>query len=106
MQKIAAQYSEEQVKILSLNAINPAEQAAGEANRYEIEFPVLICRQTGVVRDYEVTKLPHIIIIDQEGIIRASKLFLKTDAIKEVLDDLLASPADSISEQNEQHSDQ
>lgn len=99
MIKIAEEYPEEQVKILSMNAINPAKQAAAEAKRYEIEFPVLVCRQTGVVRDYKVTKLPHLFIIDQEGIILASELFLKTSAIKEILDGLLAEPEDSSSEE-------
>ena len=75
-----------------MNSINPAKQAAAEAKRYDIEFPVLVCRQTGVVRDYKVTKLPHLFIIDQQGIIKSSELFLKTEQIKEVLDNLLANP--------------
>jgi hypothetical protein len=78
-----------------MNAINPAKQAAAEAKRYEIEIPVLVCRQTGVVRDYQVSKLPHLFIIDQAGVIRASKLFLKSSAIQEILDGLLAEPAES-----------
>ena len=78
-----------------MNAINPSKQAAAEAKRYDIEFPVLICRQSGVVRDYQVTKLPHLFIIDQEGVVQASKLFLKTNDIKEILDGLLAEPVES-----------
>ncbi|TKJ40762.1 hypothetical protein CEE37_07295 [candidate division LCP-89 bacterium B3_LCP] len=89
LKKIAESYPEEQVKILSMNAINPSKQAAAEAKRYKIEFPTLICRQTGVARDYKITKLPHLVIIDQEGIVQGSKLFLKTDKIKEILDTLL-----------------
>jgi hypothetical protein len=72
-----------------MNAINPAEQAAAEAKRYHIEFPILICRETGILSDYQVTKLPHLFIIDQEGTIISSKLFLKTTNIKEVLDSIL-----------------
>ena len=48
-----------------------------------------------MVRDYKVTKLPHLFIIDHEGIIKSSELFLKTDKIKEVLDILLAKPAEA-----------
>lgn len=51
---------------------------------------MLVCRETGVVRDYKVTKLPHLFIINQEGVIQESKLFLKTEKIKEVIDSLLA----------------
>ena len=90
MQKIAEAYPAEQVKILSMNAINPIKQAAAEAKRYHIEFPTLICRETGIVSEYQITKLPHLFIIDKEGVIRSSKLFLKTNKIKEVLDELLA----------------
>jgi peroxiredoxin len=72
-----------------LNAINPAGQAGAEAKRYGIRFPVLVCRDSGVVRDYKVTKLPHLFIVDHEGIIRESKLFLKEKKIKEILNRLI-----------------
>ncbi len=85
-----------------MNAINPAGQAAAEAKRYKINFPVLICRDSGVVSDYKVTKLPHLFIIDHEGVIRKSELFLKEKKIKEVLDQLIqelpeSAPVDSSS---------
>ena len=73
-----------------MNAINPAKQAEADAKLYEIPFDVLLCRNTGVVRDYEISKLPHIIILDGKGIIRESKLFLKSEDIKIVVDRLLA----------------
>ncbi len=76
--------------ILSMNAINPAKQAQAEAKRYGIPFPILLCRQTGVVADYKITTMPHLFIIDAQGKIRESKLFLKQDKIKGVLDGLLA----------------
>ena len=77
------------VKILSLNAINPAPLAAAEAKRYEIPYPVLLCRDTGVIRNYQVTKLPHLFIIDAKGVIQESKLFLEADKIKKVVEGLL-----------------
>jgi len=49
-----------------------------------------------VVRDYRITKLPHLIIIDTEGVIRKSELFLKKDKIKEVLDSLLAEQTEAV----------
>jgi alkyl hydroperoxide reductase subunit AhpC len=73
-----------------MNAINAAQQSAAEAKRYNITFPTLLCRDTGVIRDFEVTKLPQLFIIDQKGIIQASALFLDTEKIKVVLDKLLA----------------
>lgn len=82
-----------------MNAINPAAQAAAEAKRYEIDFPVLICRESGVVRDYEVTKLPQLFIIDQQGIVRESKLFLKSEDIKVIIDGLLAEKQRAASQQ-------
>ena len=73
-----------------MNAINPAQQAAGEAKRYQIPYDLLLCRETGVVRDYQVTKLPHLIIIDAQGVIQESQLFLKSEKIREIVDKLLA----------------
>ncbi|GEM_PF-1473875 len=81
-----------------MNAINPAGQAKAEAKRYKIEFPVLVCRRTKLVRDYEVTKLPHLFIIDSEGVIQSSELFLKEKDIEKVLDDLLARQAKECAE--------
>jgi hypothetical protein len=72
-----------------MNSINPAEQAAAEAKRYEIQFPVLVCRDSGVVQKYEITKLPHLFIIDKKGVIRFSDTFLKADGIKKLVDELI-----------------
>jgi hypothetical protein len=73
-----------------MNAINPAPLAAAEGKRYEIPYDILLCRDTGVIRDYKVTKLPHLFIIDAKGVIAESKLFLDAAKIKQVLDRLLA----------------
>jgi len=73
-----------------MNAINPAKQAEADVKLYEIPFDVLLCRNTGVIRDYEISKLPQIIFIDGKGVIRESKLFLKKEDIKTILDQLLA----------------
>lgn len=81
-----------------MNAINPAGQARAEAKRYDIEFPVLVCRESNLVRDYEVTKLPHLFIIDSEGVIQSSEIFLKEKDIKKVLDNLLAKQAKASTE--------
>jgi hypothetical protein len=88
--EISKQYPDSLVKILSMNAINPAPLAAAEGKRYEITFPILLCRDTGVIRDYQITKLPQLFIIDQKGVIQESKLFLEADKIKPILDGLLA----------------
>jgi len=73
-----------------MNAINPVGQAKAEAEHYKIEFPTLICRETGIVQKYKITKLPHLIILDPEGIVRSSELFLKADEMKVILDDLIS----------------
>lgn len=75
-----------------MNAINPREQAAADAECNGINFPVLACRETSVVRDYEVTKLPQLFIIDGNGVIRESTLFLKAEQIQETIENLLADP--------------
>lgn len=73
-----------------MNAINPAKQAEADAKLYDIPFDVVLCRDTGVARDYKLDKLPQIFVIDGKGIIRESKLFLKSADLKTILDKLLA----------------
>jgi hypothetical protein len=49
-----------------------------------------MCKGSGVVRDYKVTKLPQIFIVDREGVIQVNDLFMKTEEIKAAIDPLLA----------------
>lgn len=73
------------LKFLSVNAINPSKLALSEVKKYNIDFQVLEGRGSGVTSDYKVSKLPLLVIIDKDGIIRTSELYLKYDELKEAV---------------------
>ena len=73
------------LKFLSINAINPGKLAMMEVKKHEIDFQVLEGRGSGVTRDYKVSKLPLLVVIDKDGIIRTSELYLQYDELKEAV---------------------
>jgi hypothetical protein len=54
-----------------------------------MDYTVLIGRGFELTSLYKIKKLPHLIILDQEGVIQSSERFLKTEEIQQVLDRLL-----------------
>ena len=70
------------LKFLSVNAINPAKLALAEVEKYKIDFQVLEGRGSGVTSDYKVSKLPLLVVIDKNGIIRTSELYLQYEDLK------------------------
>jgi hypothetical protein len=54
-----------------------------------MDYTVLIGRGFELTSLYKIKKLPHLIILDQKGVIQSSERFLKTEEIQQVLDRLL-----------------
>ncbi len=52
-------------------------------------YPILIGRRTRVTRDFKVTMLPYIYIVDQKGKIKEANIFLQEEDIRKVIDGLL-----------------
>ena len=73
------------MKIISINAINPPQRAMAEVNKYEMDFQVLSGRGSGVTRAYKVSKLPILVIIDKDGVIRANTMYLHYPELKEAV---------------------
>ena len=73
------------LKILSINAINPPKRALAEVKKYKMDFQVLEGRGSGVTKLYKVSKLPLLVVIDKEGIIRTYTMYLKYDPLKEAV---------------------
>ena len=55
-----------------------------------MKYTVLVGRGKNLTSEYKIKKLPHLFILDPEGIIHTSKRFLKKEKIMEALDELLA----------------
>jgi len=73
------------MQILSINAINPPKRALAEVKKYEMDFPVLEGRGSGVAKTYQVSKLPLLVVIDKDGIIRTHTMYLKYEPLKEAV---------------------
>ncbi len=54
-----------------------------------MDYTVLLGRGANITSDFKVTKLPHLFIIDQKGVIQGSDRFMKEKEIKNLLDKLL-----------------
>ena len=77
------------MKFLSINAINPEGRAMSEVEKYDISCQVLVGRGSGVTRTYEVAKLPRLVLIDKNGIIRTETLYLQYEELKEAVTPLV-----------------
>jgi len=73
------------LKLLSINAINPSKRALMEVKKYKMDFTVLEGRGSGVTRDYQVKKLPLLVVIDKDGIARTCTMYLFYDELKEAV---------------------
>ena len=78
------------MQILSVNPINREGKVESDAKRYKLPFPVLVGRDTDIVKDYRIKSLPRIIIIDIKGQVAFYEKFAPAEEIQEILDSLLA----------------
>lgn len=65
-----------------------------------MDYTVLSGRGKGITSDYKVTKLPHLFIINQKGVIYTSERFLPAEGIRDAVDELLNKPVDAEQEDN------
>jgi len=64
------------LKIMAVNVINPPERALAELEKYEQTYQVLSGRGSGIAKEYEVKKLPLLVIIDKDGKVQEAKMYL------------------------------
>lgn len=62
-----------------------------DAKMFKLPYPVLIGEKSNIVKDYGLTLLPQLIIIDTEGNIALYKKFVMFEELKETLDFLIES---------------
>ena len=89
MLDIYDEYQGKPVQILSVNAINPAGRVEADAAMFEVPFPVLVGRETSIITDYGLSRLPQILIIDFEGNVVLSERYVEYETIVESIDTLI-----------------
>jgi hypothetical protein len=87
--KVQEKYGSEKVVILSINVLNKKGRVKAEVKKYKMNYTVLVGRGKNLTSEYEIKKLPHLFILDPQGIIHTSERFLKKEKIMEALEELL-----------------
>jgi hypothetical protein len=77
------------VQILSINVKDNPGRVKSDVEAEKLPYPVLIGRRTGISKEYKISRLPNLTIIDQTGLIHTSKVFMKEDDIRKTLDALI-----------------
>ena len=77
------------LKILSVNAINSPRRVRAVADKYQLDYQVMEGRGSGIARDYQITVLPQIYVIDKEGIIRFIEMYPDYDDLQETVTPLI-----------------
>ena len=89
LKKVAEVYPDSLVQILSVNPINRKGKVEADAKKYKLGYPVLIGRDSDIIKDYKIKALPKVILIDKQGKIILSEKFIPFEKIQEVLKPLL-----------------
>ena len=87
--KVQEKYPPDKVVILSINVLDKKGRVEAEVEKYEMNYTVLVGRGKNLTSEYKIKKLPHLFILDQQGVIHTSERFLKEEEIVKVLDELL-----------------
>jgi hypothetical protein len=87
--EVQKKYNAEDVVILSINVLNKKGRVEAEVKKYKMDYTVLVGRGKNLTSEYKIKKLPHLFILNPEGIIHTSKRFLKKEKIMEALNELL-----------------
>jgi hypothetical protein len=83
------QFQNQPISWISVNTINPKEQADAEIKRYNIDFPVFYGRGQDINKNFKVKKLPRLVLIKADSTVDQDVLFLKADELKVELQRML-----------------
>jgi len=78
-----------QVKILSVNAINPKRRIMTEKNKFDMDYQILVGRGSGITSLYQTVVLPQVYVIDAEGIIQFIGMYPNYDELLNVVKPLM-----------------
>lgn len=96
--KIVESFGTGKIQVLGINTIDRKKRIEADLKGDKLNYPVLIGRGSGIAKKYKISVLPYLYIIDTKGIVHESKIFMKYEEIKEILDNL--SPPEKTGEKN------
>ena len=87
-------YKDKPVQILTINPINREGNVEADAKRFRLPFPVLFGAKSKIVIDYNLVKLPMLMIVGMDGKVVFYDRFASDEEIKEIIDPLLTEAAE------------
>ena len=78
-----------QVKVLSINPIDLADRVKAESASLGLPFDVLVGRDSNILTEYKVTKLPRVLIIGKKGTIVLTEKYASYEKRKEEVEKAL-----------------
>jgi hypothetical protein len=70
------------VVILSVNAIDVQSRVEADAEYYKLPYNVLIGRDSEIISDYQIVKLPRLLIVRKDGIIAFTEKFVTLEELQ------------------------
>jgi len=74
------------VAILSINPIDMAGRVQADAKYYKLPYDVLIGRDSDIISEYQIIKLPRLVIIRSDGKIAFTERYVTYEKLKEEID--------------------
>ena len=81
-------YPDSVLQIIGINTQDSQNRVIKEADKLDLPYPNMIGRGTSVAKDFKITILPYLYIIDKEGTIEHGEIFVMFDMMKDIVDDL------------------
>ena len=86
LKKIFEENKSRDIEIISIDPIDKEGKVKSDAEYFELPYPVLIGRDSNIIENYNLIKLPWLLILDKTGKIIFSEKFAKYEKIKEELE--------------------
>lgn len=69
-----------------MNTIDKAGRVRSDAEYYKLPYDVLIGVDSDIISEYQIMKLPRLMIVGKDGKIRLTEPFLSYDKLKKEVD--------------------
>jgi len=93
LNRIVAEYAQPfderktKVNVLSVNLIDKPRKALSEAEGKNFNFPVLLGKDSGLAKAYQIVTLPQVIVIDAKGNIVYQVMYPDYEILKKVIEE-------------------
>jgi hypothetical protein len=87
-------YEGKPVQILTINPVNRKSNVEADAKRFDLPFPVLSGEKTKIIIDFDLRKLPMLMIVGMDGKVLFWDRFASGEEMQEIIDPILEKQKD------------